>query len=341
MIYSIQYLRGLAALLVLIRHVAFKGTQYAGDPMPWYRIGGAAGVELFFVISGFIMCFITAEKAEKKDSIGHFLANRFTRILPLYWILTLLGLIVFLLFPAKVNIGGGETKILDSFLLIPTTGVYIIKNGWTLSYEFFFYFIFSLGMLFPMKVGHLITSMILIALTSLNFLGHRDNILLTFVSSTLLLDFILGIILFELFKRFKEVPKIFSGIMILTGSMLLIILNHRFDYGMPLLGIGIACFLICLGSVFLEEQIRKHEVPFFTMIGNASYSLYLFHPFALAGGALLLSHFGLTRGIWAWPFLVITAITSLIGGILCYFFLEKPVTKEIRSLVLKTIFKKS
>ncbi len=291
--------------------------------MPWYRIGGDAGVELFFIISGFIMCFITTEKAEKKGSIGHFLANRFTRILPLYWILTLLALIVFFLFPDKVNIGGGDTKVLDSFLLIPTKGVYLIKNGWTLSYEFFFYFIFSLGMFFPIKVGHLVTSMILIALTSLNFLGYRDNIILSFISSTLLLDFILGIILFELFKRFKEVPKIFSGIMILTGSILLIILNHRFDYGMPLLGIGISCFLICLGSVFLEEQIRKHEVPFFTMIGNASYSLYLFHPFALAGGALLLSHFGLNHGIWAWPFLVITAAISLIGGILCYIFLRE------------------
>jgi peptidoglycan/LPS O-acetylase OafA/YrhL len=309
--------------------------------MPWYRIGGAAGVELFFIISGFIMCFITAEKAEKKDSIGHFLVNRFTRIIPLYWILTLLGMIVFFIFPDKVNIGGGETKILDSFLLIPTTGVYILKGGWTLSYEFFFYFIFSLGMLFPMKVGHLVTSMILIALTSLNFLGYRGNIFLAFFTSTLLLDFILGIILFELFKRFKEVPKIFSGIMILTGSVLLIILNHRFDYGLPVLGIGIACFFISLGFVFLEEQVKKYEVPFFTMIGNASYSLYLFHPFALAGVALLLAHLGLNRGIWAWPFLVIIGATSLTGGILCYLFLEKPVTKEIRSLVAKTISKKS
>lgn len=339
MVYSIQYLRGLAALMVLVRHVAFKGEQYASNPMPWYNIGGIAGVELFFIISGFIMCFTTAEKAGKKRSVGRFLLNRFTRILPLYWILTLLGLVVFLLFPNKVNIGGGETKILDSFLLIPSTGVYIIKNGWTLTYEFFFYFIFSIGLFFPTRLGHLITSMILIALVCLNFLGHTKDVFLLFVSSTILLDFILGIVLFELFNRFKKVPKILSVIMILTGLIILGLLNQRINFGLPFLSVGISCFILCAGVVFLEEPIKNHEVPFFTLIGDASYSLYLFHPFVLAGGAFFLSRLGLSQGLWVWPFLLSLAGISLAGGILCYLYLEKPITKVIRSFIAKELNK--
>jgi exopolysaccharide production protein ExoZ len=336
-----QYLRGLAALFVIIRHAAFKGTQYAGDPMPWYRIGGAAGVELFFIISGFIMCYATFGKTGDKGSVGPFLANRFTRILPLYWILTLLALIIFLIIPEKFNIGGGETKILYSFFLIPTEGVYLIKNGWTLSYEFFFYFIFSLGMLFPKRLGHIVTSAILVALVCLNFINYKNNIALAFISSTLLLDFILGIILFELFIRYKKVPKIFSGTFILLGLALLILLNQHYNNGLPVLSTGIACFFLSLGFVFLEEQIKRYEVPFFTMIGDASYSLYLFHPFVLSGIALILSRFGLCKGLWAWPFLILLASVSLAGGILCYLYLEKPMTKKIRTLVRKKIFQAS
>jgi exopolysaccharide production protein ExoZ len=341
LIYSMQYLRGLAALLVIVRHAAFKGTQYAGDPMPWYRLGGVAGVELFFIISGFIMCYTTIEKAGNKGSVGPFLTNRFTRILPLYWILTFLALIIFFLIPDKVNIGGGETKILYSFLLIPTAGVYLMKNGWTLSYEFFFYFIFSLGMLFPKRLGHLVTSVILFALVCLNLLDYKNSVFLSFISSTLLLDFILGILLFELFSRYKNVPKIISGIFILIGLGLLVLLNHRFNSGLPVLSTGIACFFLSMGFVFLEEQIKRYEVPFFTMVGDASYSLYLFHPFVLAGGALILSRLGLCKGLWAWPFLIFLAAISLAGGILCYLYLEKPITKQIRALVRKKLFQGS
>ncbi|MFQ1045286.1 acyltransferase family protein [Acinetobacter sp. NIOH-H-8] len=58
MLYSVQFLRGIAALMVVISHTSFKGQQYSVDTLQWYHIGGS-GVDLFFIISGFIMCYTT------------------------------------------------------------------------------------------------------------------------------------------------------------------------------------------------------------------------------------------------------------------------------------------
>ena len=99
-------------------------------------------MELFFIISGFIMCHTTQSSQGRWKDVGHFMVNRFTRILPLYWLLTALALVVFLIAPDKVNSSGGDTKIWQSFLLVPSEGKFLIMNGWTLTYEFFFYLLF-------------------------------------------------------------------------------------------------------------------------------------------------------------------------------------------------------
>ncbi|NJN75784.1 MAG: acyltransferase [Synechococcaceae cyanobacterium RL_1_2] len=91
MLYSVQYMRAIAALLVVIGHAAWKGEQYSYDPLFWFQIGGS-GVDLFFIISGYIMCY-TVDK--KKINLFNFIKARIVRIMPLYWILTSLALIAF------------------------------------------------------------------------------------------------------------------------------------------------------------------------------------------------------------------------------------------------------
>lgn len=123
MIYSIQYLRGIAALLVVLHHATHKGFQYGNSSLDWLKID-SSGVDLFFIISGFIMCYTTHNKS---IDFYTFIKNRIERIIPLYWFFSVLALIIFLIAPQYVNSSGGNTGVLASFLLIPNGQKYLVN----------------------------------------------------------------------------------------------------------------------------------------------------------------------------------------------------------------------
>ncbi|MEQ6343181.1 acyltransferase family protein [Vibrio cyclitrophicus] len=131
MLLSIQYLRGVAAILVLMTHASYKMYVLSGSDNSNFSIGNA-GVDLFFIISGFIIC-LSLDK--QKIGPARFFINRIVRIIPMYWILTIVVLLVYLFNPGIVNSSGGETSIMGSFTLIPGDYKYLINNGWTLSSE--------------------------------------------------------------------------------------------------------------------------------------------------------------------------------------------------------------
>ena len=114
MIISVQFLRAIAALFVVISHISLKGLQYNINSFQWFHIGGS-GVDLFFIISGFIMCYTTHNR---NISFTKFIFARCKRILPLYWLVTLLALVVYIVAPSLVNSSGGEKSIFASFTLI-------------------------------------------------------------------------------------------------------------------------------------------------------------------------------------------------------------------------------
>ncbi|MBY8111691.1 acyltransferase family protein [Vibrio fluvialis] len=94
MLISIQYFRAIAALFVLLSHASHK-VELESSITNLFKLGNY-GVDLFFIISGFVMCFSIDGKCPNPIK---FMKARFIRILPLYWILTLVALIVFLFKP--------------------------------------------------------------------------------------------------------------------------------------------------------------------------------------------------------------------------------------------------
>ena len=136
---SIQIMRGIASLLVVLLHISVKGGQYDNGALKGFSIGGA-GVDLFFIISGYVMCISTVGRPL---TFYQFLLLRIRRIIPLYWLVTTVGLAIYLYNPKLVNTSGGETSIWASYVLFPNGKKFLNSNGWTLSYEFFFYFIFG------------------------------------------------------------------------------------------------------------------------------------------------------------------------------------------------------
>ena len=152
---SIQILRGMAALFVVFFHVSEMLLQYTDRQGIFCRFAslwhtGAAGVDLFFIISGFVMVQSTRDKFQKNGSSSEFMLRRIIRIVPLYWLYTSVMLVLVLLpFTLKNQVFSGWYTV-ASYLFIPVLNpasgldLPLLAPGWTLSYEMYFYLIFAL-----------------------------------------------------------------------------------------------------------------------------------------------------------------------------------------------------
>ena len=328
MIYSIQYMRAIAALLVVIHHAAWKGAQYSSDPLSWFNIGGV-GVDLFFIISGYIMCYTVQDKPIK---VIRFLKARVIRIIPLYWFLTTLALVIFIFIPEKVNSSGGNTNIIASYLLLPSGDKYLIQNGWTLSYEFLFYVIFSLCLTVKYKYNYfvpvgLISLLVLLGNANLNIYGFD------FFTNSLLFEFTFGILAFHISRYFSY--SNLNGSFLIFFSILSFFCIDSLDFECSrVISYGLPAFVFFLGMLQMEIffKVNHSNIMFKSLkkIGDSSYSLYLFHPFSLVLFSLVFSYLGLND--YGVAFVSMLVLTSIITGHFCYLFLELNLAKVVRKL---------
>jgi exopolysaccharide production protein ExoZ len=334
MIYSIQYMRAIAALLVVAQHAAKKGEQYSTDPLSYFTVGGV-GVDLFFIISGYIMCNAVDGKDVK---FLKFMKSRVTRIIPLYWILTSMALVIFLIFPDKINSSGGDTSIFSSYLLIPTDAKYLVNNGWTLSYEFLFYFIFSLCLGVRSLHRYLIPVGIIGILCFLGVIFESNNYLVNFITNQYLIEFSFGILVFYLRKKYALALNSIYGVVLITTSVLVIsYVNYNpyanaFGYA-NIIHKGIPALLFFIGMLLMEPIFKKYNSNIFNSllkkIGDSSYALYLFHPFSLVIFSMLLTRIGLAP--YGGVFVIVLIVSSVISGHLCYLLLEKPLLRLFKN----------
>src|SRR3569623_79790 len=166
---GLQILRFFAAFAVLLEHVVHEALSFGiADPalhaLEAFDFG--VGVDVFFVISGFIMYYISAGEFGRPGAQSRFLPRRIIRLVPLYWLFTLAMLAAMLLVPGQLaHTVLDPLHILASFVFVPwldSTGLAhpILGLGWTLNYEMYFYVLFSFALLLPRRIG-------LLALTAL------------------------------------------------------------------------------------------------------------------------------------------------------------------------------
>ncbi|EBD5727983.1 acyltransferase [Salmonella enterica] len=300
---SLQALRGVAALLVVLFHYrGFLNDGAKESPTIWDKLfsPGIIGVDIFFIISGFIMVYTTWHYMRGKASLVRFLLNRAIRIIPLYYICLV---IAFLLegamstfhYPDKVqNILSALTftlyKTSTSPLYIDEGGTYNIR--WTLNYEIYFYLVFALCLLVKHRVLALVTWGILVTSIIPVIAGYQPAIneqgypfsspYFGFLTNPLLLEFIIGVIVGWLYIKIKEnftsrkidLLSSISAVVILvfiiggiyTGSV------HALDRKSSLV-LGLLVL-----SITLAESVLLAFIPrFLTYVGNISFSLYLLH----------------------------------------------------------------
>lgn len=271
----IQAIRGVAAVLVIFHHIPVLGLD--GNP----------SVNLFFLISGFMMCYVTAHSPE------HFLVKRVVRILPLYWACTLAVFAVAVV--ARELLHRSEPNpvwLIKSLLFIPFDkgqgAVHpLLFVGWTLNYEVFFYVAFAAAMALSYARRTLLCSAMLLALVGLGAIAGPGSVLFEFYTSSLLIDFVVGMASYHLYVRTRdwrhapatEPLRVGLGI---AGVAIVAVLPWTAElvdaYGRGVvqrLPVTLAYFAILFG-------LSSFRVPrLLVRLGDASFSIYLFHPFVV------------------------------------------------------------
>lgn len=329
MIYSVQYLRGIAALMVVLHHIEIKGEQYGNGALNGFTVG-YFGVDLFFIISGFIMCHTTWNK---NISFGKFMYARIIRILPLYWFITSAALVIFIIAPGVVNSGGGTTSIWASYLLAPNGVRYLVDNGWTLRYEFYFYLIFGASLFIKSDKHYLIISAIILALILMGLVIQPENSWGKFFLDKLLLEFLMGIFAFHLVKQ-ARLSNFVALLLLGVGLYAVVAQNAIKEIETPLQRVisgGVPMLGIFIGMVHFEALFSKSNNLFFRALehlGDSSFSLYLTHPFVLSPVAMILRKFGLSQHN---NLFILSLLTLAIAvGWICYQLVEQPLNRTFK-----------
>lgn len=332
---SIQVLRAVAALAVVLFHFSVSVQQdFHLTAQPFFP-AGATGVDIFFVISGFIMAYTTNKPDQ--HSPGQFIAKRLARIAPLYWVLTLS---IFALALAAPNLlrsaSATPEELLRSLFFIPYArpdGMVepVLFLGWTLNYEMFFYTVFAIALIVSGRWRLPIAMSMIAALAAAGYALRIPNTLYAFYTSGIMLEFVWGILLFMAFDRWPALMKRGSLVWILGAALLL--LQNNVEFGLPReIEKGLPSLLIVagvLGSGLKDGALRRAAAR----IGDASYSLYLGHPYALAIAArFAIAALGATAISAAAAGLI--GLTLALGAALASFFLlERPSNDWLRSLL--------
>ncbi len=292
---------------------------------------GAAGVDVFFVISGFVL-WTACEKRPLTPAA--FLLARAGRILPLYWIVTLAVAAAALAAPMALPIVLPEGRhLILSLLLLPHTdpagGPFpLLPTGWTLTYEAFFYLVMAIALAAPKDRRLQIVSGLILATSLVGFAYHGWY---TLLANPLLLEFLAGVGLARLWAggRFERLPRALGPGLIAAGVLILAacqIAGLRDDFLRPFVW-GPPAALIVAGVLKLEADRRIGSgllTQALVAEGDASYSLYLVQAPAIAVFAWL------TPG---WPAALRAPLSigfAVAVGWLCYRLIERPLGSASR-----------
>jgi exopolysaccharide production protein ExoZ len=334
---SIQYLRGIAALAVVLFHLELQ-LDRVGYQGYWPHFLDR-GVDIFFVISGFIMWITTL----KGMTTLEFYRRRFLRIAPLYWLLTSVVLVTLVTHPSSVQSGRFDTwHVIGSYLFFPLVhpveGVMhpLLSPGWTLNYEMFFYAIFGLGLFLPTLPRLIVVSTVLCGLASVPLLtGPMLPTAAQFYTSGIIIEFSFGIALGWLYSGGARFSARFAWPCFLIGVAAIASVGGDMPYRG--LSVGVPALLVVAGAIMIERLHGLPNIHSLHLLGNASYSVYLSHTIVLSAVGQLWRRlpFDLLPGALA--VFACTAAASAIGaGIIIYLYIEVPMLRIGRLRILKT-----
>ncbi len=328
-------LRGPAALLVVfyhVRQIALRDLGSAGT-FEFWRFGHA-GVDLFFVISGFVIYLVHRHDIGRPAATRRFLARRFIRVYPPLWIVTTGVLIGALLTAHAVHAEKMNTWfILRSYLLWPINGALpLVPPAWTLSHELKFYILFALAIALPSRiwkpllaavfVGSVVAGVVeAVTPTALPFT-------ISFIFSPYNLEFVAGSAIAALvLGRTVSAPWAWGVIGFVAW---VVAAAHDQSLIAPdvaeVLRYGVPSALIVLAVAVQDLRRPSFHAPLLRLLGDASYAIYLAHLPVIIVAIRLGKRIHIEPTTWT---LLVIALIATVAGVVFHIVLERPVTRYL------------
>jgi exopolysaccharide production protein ExoZ len=287
---TLQVTRGVAANLVVLSHLSVIETKYTGGHiLPTFSFYGTAGVDIFFVLSGFIMVVV----AGKRIRAVQFLWRRAARIYPAYWVVSLVVLATSLVEPGWVNSSiQGPISLWRSFLLVPDSTLPLLAVGWTLIHEVYFYLVFAvfLALRISIPIGLLGWGVVLLIITIVGGDYVTSLPLGRVWTNPLTAEFIMGAAIGVLYDRKTMRGGAWTGVMGLATLVTSIIFvapalqladNPYLDAWRVVL-FGMPAALIIYGLAASEQKAVQTPARLLVALGDWSYATYLTHVLVLS-----------------------------------------------------------
>lgn len=342
---SIQVLRAVAALSVAAGHVQRNAILVASannrefDPILLDLT--EAGVDLFFVISGFVMVYASRDLFAAPGGGLVFLSRRIARIVPLYWAMTTIFLAAVLVSPTLIPVGcPGSAEILTSYFFIPyfppdSSWMHPVYSvGWTLNYEMFFYAIFACVIALPARRALTVLTAVFCALVVVGAIYRPAPGIFFFWSRPIILEFVMGAwIGYACLAEFKVTNR--TAVVLasagIAGFALQVISGvyahgswRPLIWGLPAAAI-IGAAALCNWNVAARGAWRP-----LVLLGAASYALYLVHPMGVHAIHLLWDKLGLAAHASETVYSLVALAPLPLLAIAIYLYFEKPVTKALQ-----------
>jgi len=356
---SIQILRGIAAVLVVIGH-SLGRVREISEALQFNKqlaisLPTGFGVDLFFVISGFII-FVSTEKIRtRSDARKYFIQRRLIRILPIYWICTTLFILIL---GAKKLSGLHDdyfdlSYIVSSYFFIPyrtledlrPAAFPIYDLGWTLNYEIYFYVLFSLCLFKSKYLSVLFLFLAMTVMVIAGFLINTGNVPFIFWSQPIVFEFLFGMAIGILYSNGIRLSGHLSILLLILAILFVLVhplgsplmVNGTHLNGLSRVGLwGIAAAGIVLAAALgppVRASLCSSKMVY---LGDASYSIYLFHPFGLMVAAVLFKKL-IVPGEDSLILILITSILlSITLAITFYQFVESPITSFLNARLAST-----
>lgn len=324
-LYNVQCLRFLAAAAVLIGHTQHESAARLSPP--WFFWG--AGVDVFFIISGLIMYVQSSEAFGRPGAASEFIRHRLQRVVPIYWIFTALMIASTLLLTAHIDHKQTSAPhITASFLFFPWPNEFgklhpILGVGWTLNYEMLFYAIFGASLLF--RRGILVLLSAFAALLVIGAVSPAGAWPLRFWGAPIILEFLFGIGLGAAYLRGMRLSLSAGVALAFAGVAALLVIRYLGfkDETWRFATVGLPALMIAAAFTLTPQPSdKKGWIGWMVLAGDASYALYLSHPFTINVVKLAMQKAGFAQ---PYLFFGVATAASIAASIVIFLVVEKPI----------------
>lgn len=325
---NIQLLRAVAAMAVVVVHAKtiLPGAMLEGWAGRAVSVGHA-GVDVFFVISGFIMVHVT----RPDTTPARFIGNRIVRIVPFYYLVTFATFALALVAPSLMQATEADpVHLAKSLAFVPfekANGLIqpTVFVGWTINYEMMFYAVFALALLARGRTVRIVTAVLAV----LVLLGpHVSGVPATFYSNPIVLEFVAGMAIARAMHRLCP-PGVAAGL-VAAGIAAIVLSPWIWPHDLHrALRFGIPAAAIVYGALSLERAGWRFDGA--RLLGDASFSIYLTHFYVTQAVAKV------ARAVEAGPALSVALFgLALVGaalfGIVVHRLVEMPLLRASRAL---------